>query len=194
MLKISSGNNKLGSIPNVSLTPCIACSPDAPCKKSCYASKFLRRPNVKRAWSHNLQRARRNRAGYFADIAEFLKKKAPRFFRWHVAGDILDMDYFLAVCNIAERFPATKFLIFTKRHDIITSANVTIPGNLAVVASMWPGWGDMEKVRNFSKAWMQDGTETRIPANAIECPGNCESCGACWGMSRAKLDVVFHKH
>ena len=41
---------------------------------------------------------------------------------------------------------------------------------------------------------MQDGTETRVPEDAIRCPGNCETCGLCYELPRLGRDVVFHKH
>src|ERR1035437_875610 len=34
--------------------------------------------------------------------------------------------------------------------------------------------------------------ETRVPADAIACPGNCESCGMCYELERLGHDVVFH--
>jgi hypothetical protein len=62
--------------------------------------------------------------------------------------------------------------------------------------SMWPGWGnaDAVKAQGLSIAWMQDGTETRIPSDAMKCPGRCDTCGACWGLAKRGIDVVFKKH
>ena len=40
----------------------------------------------------------------------------------------------------------------------------------------------------------EDGSEVRVPKDAIECPGNCESCGMCYELDRLGRDVVFHKH
>jgi hypothetical protein len=51
-----------------------------------------------------------------------------------------------------------------------------------------------ENPHNHRIAWMQDGTETRIPKGAIECHGNCETCGLCYELPRLGVDVVFHKH
>lgn len=195
MARISRGNEKLGGIPNISLTSCVSCAKDAPCKKSCYANKLQFRPNVRKAWAANLKQARANPAEFFLDVQAYLYKKQPKFFRWHVAGDILNAEYFKNIRYIAALFPKTKFLCFTKRHDLLKDImSVCLPDNLAIIASMWPGWGDPEKVKGYSKAWMQDGTETRIPADAIECPGSCETCGACWGLSKIGKDVVFNKH
>jgi hypothetical protein len=194
MAKISDGNMKLGNIPNVSLTPCKSCSPDAPCKKKCYAMKAYRMyPKVRKAWDTNRKESKSNRTKYFADIRKFLAKKMPRFFRWHVAGDIPDEDYLSHMVNIAKTFPEVKFLAFTKRHDILKDwPAVEMPKNLSIVASMWPNWGSAPE--GYPRAWMQDGTEKRVPENALECPGACHNCGACWNLKNLKRDVVFHKH
>ena len=42
-------------------------------------------------------------------------------------------------------------------------------------------------------AYMQDGTEKRV-TNALECPGNCETCGMCWNLKSLNKNVVFKKH
>jgi hypothetical protein len=194
MAKISEGNSKLGKIPNISLMPCKDCGADVPCKKECYAMRFFRMyPPVKKAWTENSEQCQNDRSHYFADIREYLEKKNPDFFRWHVAGDIPDTGYFAGMISIAEKFPNTKFLAFTKRHDILSCfIKKSIPANLTVVASMWPGWGTAPK--GYPRAWMQDGTEKRVPKDALVCPGNCGDCGACWNLKNLKKDVVFNKH
>ena len=193
MARISDGNMKLGKIPNVSLTPCKACSPDAPCKKKCYAMKAYRMyPLVRKAWDINTKEVATKREKYFADIRKFLTKKQPKYFRWHVAGDIPDVAYLYEMVQIAADNAAVKFLCFTKRHDIAEQFK-NIPPNLEIVLSMWPKWGNAS-MKGFRRAWMQDGTETRIPANAIECPGFCENCGMCWSLGKLGRDVVFNAH
>ena len=67
-----------------------------------------------------------------------------------------------------------------------------LPDNLTIVLSAWL---DMSYINPFGLpiAFMQDGTETRI-SDALECPGNCETCGICWALKSIKKNVVFHKH
>jgi hypothetical protein len=62
-----------------------------------------------------------------------------------------------------------------------------------IVFSAWPGMTFLNP-HGHRVAWMQDGSETRVPDDAIECPGNCESCGLCFEHDRLGRDVVFHKH
>ena len=189
---ISDSNSKLGKIPNISLRPGSDCGNSDPCIKNCYAVKIYRMyPNVRNAWSDNSTIARENPSQYFADIADYLETKRPKFFRWHVSGDILNQDYFGEMVALAIRFPETRFLAFTKMHMLDFSS---APVNLSVVVSMWPGLPVPENQAHMPKAWMQNGAENRVPESAIECPGICDVCGMCWDLGKLGRDVVFNKH
>ena len=186
---ISKGNSKLGSIPNVSLVPVKDCANCQFCKSTCYAMKAWRQyPQVRKAWRKNSTAVRGpQRASWFQSIDRYIAKRTPEYFRWHVAGDILDQHYYECVREMAKRHPDTKFLCFTKRYDLKLLHR---PKNLAIVISIYPG---MKKPKTrHPKAWMQDGTETRIPKDAIECSGSCSGCNACWDLQGK--DVFFHKH
>ena len=187
-MKISKGNSKLGAIPNVSLTPIRSCANCSACRRDCYALKAYRQhPATKRAWDHNFQEATHARGDYFRAIGAWLHKARPAFFRWHVSGDILDQEYLDYMIEVALDLPGTVFLAFTKRGDLEYSS---APGNLRIRFSQWPGMPEL-RAPGILGAWMQDGTETRIPASAIKCPGSCENCRACWN---SKKDVYFLKH
>ena len=189
-VRISTGNSKLGILPNISLSPCAACRKDAPCKTQCYARKAFRQyTTVRNAWSGNLRKARKSQTRYFAAIRSYLATYRPSFFRWHVAGDILDQPYLARMKSIAREFPAIRFLAFTKMHEL---SYRQIPENLTIVFSMWPSWGNTRK--HMPRAWFQDGTENRVPDNALRCPGHCEGCGLCWALPELDRDVVFEKH
>lgn len=193
MICVSNGNSKLGSIPNISLIPGKDCG-DVPCKAQCYALKAWKQySEVRSAWRRNSRTAHDNPDAYFAQLRDYLTRKSPRWFRWHVAGDILDQPYLESMKAIAVDFPAIRFLAFTKRHDLDYRK---LPANLAIVFSLWPSWGSLSKARKLGLgiAFMQDGTEKRVPSNAIECPGNCENCAMCWHLKKIGRDVVFHKH
>ena len=117
-------------------------------------------------------------------------------FRFHVGGDIIDNMYFDYMVAIARDFPATKFLAFTKKYEIVNdyiSNGDTIPDNMSIVFSSWIGL-EMINPHSFPVAWYQDGTETRIPESAIECFGTCDSCGICWNLKYLGVDVLFYDH
>lgn len=193
---ISPGNMKIGKIPNISLLPGGCCADDAPCRNECYAMKAYKLyPGTRAAWGENTALADCDPCEYFGQIKQFLFKKKPEFFRWHVAGDILNGKYLQDMIDIANLFRETKFLAFTKRLDLLwqgTEAIKQLPANLTLIQSMWPGWGT--PIDGYPVAWMQDGRETRIPSTAFVCPGNCTACGQmCWSMVDG-THVVFHKH
>ena len=186
-MKISKGNSKLGAIPNISLTPIKSCANCSSCRKDCYALKAYRQyPATRKAWDHNLAQARRDPDQYFHGVYQYIRGKSPAFFRWHVSGDILSQGYLASMSAIADSCPGTTFLCFTKRHDLDYSR---VPDNLVMRFSIWPGMALPKQA--FPFAWLQDGTETRIPKTAIKCPGSCENCKACFTSTK---DVYFNKH
>lgn len=190
----SKSNIKLGAIPSISLPPIETCPNGVLCADKCYALKAWRQyPATRRAWTENLVLYRGNPENYFQPLLRWLIKHKPKFFRFHVSGDIPDSTYWEFLCETAKVAKQTRFLVFTKNFGLdFTMA----PSNLSVVLSMWPGhplptgWA-----ATLPRAWMQDGTETRSGADiAMPCPGNCQTCGACWGLAQKGLDVVFNLH
>lgn len=189
-VRISGGNMKLGKICSVSTSPISGCVPTVPCSRECYAMKAYRlRPVVKKAWDNNLAMVMTQRELFFSQISEYLNKNMPRFFRWFVGGDIIDQDFLAKMNKLALEYPNTRFLSFTKNHDLDFTG---LTSNLVIIASMWPKWGNPNIP--LPKAWMQDGTETRVPSDAMECTGACDKCNMCWHLPSINRDVVFHKH
>ena len=195
--RISNGNSKLGTIANISLAPGKTCSAEA-CKTclngGCYAMKSYRMyKNVRAAWDANTQLAVEDLATMEADLHKyFASMNAPRFFRIHVGGDFVSREYAEMWARVATAAPATNFLAFTKQWDNIRG--VEFPDNVSIVLSAWPGTTIPEDLRKlYSVAWLDDGAE-EIPENALECPGNCQTCGVCWSLAKRHMDVKFRKH
>lgn len=195
--KISAGNSKLGTIPNISLTPGRTCSAEA-CRTcyvdGCYACKAYKQyKQTKAAWDsntalaiHDLPTMERDLMSYFGGML------APRFFRVHTGGDFVSRDYAAMWARVAAANPGTNFLAFTKQWDMVRG--IDFPQNFSLVLSAWPGTEiPADLAARYSVAWVDDGN-TQIPANAMECPGNCDTCGACWGLARMGIDVKFRKH
>lgn len=195
--KISAGNSKLGTIANISLTPGRTCSPEA-CKTcltgGCYAMKAYRMyKNTRAAWDANTDLALNDLGTMEKELIKYFSSMtAPRFFRIHVAGDFVTREYAEMWARVAAVAPATNFLAFTKQWDNIR--DIEFPDNVSIVLSAWPGTEIPEDLRKlYSVAWLDDGTE-EVPNDAIECPGNCASCGVCWSLSKRHIDVKFRKH
>ena len=199
LLCISDANEKV-PFPNISLFPGRDCGEAAKhCGRDCYAMKFTRFwPTVFNAWTQNSKAFRwADRSGDWsalrAEIIAYMKRprhEPVRYFRIHVAGDFLSQAHVDFWSEIASSFSCTKWLAFTKQWQLFFDKT---PTNLQIIYSMWPGMPD-NAPKTARRAWIQDSTEKRIPADAIECPGYCGNCGMCWSLATIGRDVYFHKH
>lgn len=199
MIKITNSNIKMGAIPSFSLPSGVTCSKEA-CATcylhGCYARKIERlRPNVLAAYQHNYQECLNDLPFVEQQLMHyFAEPNAPRLFRIHAHGDFYSVGYFDMWLRVIRANPQVKFLAFTKQYHMIHHALNDLPENLRLVWSAWPGVPVPPDIREkLTIAWMQDGTETRVPETAHHCSGKCQDCNAqCW--SNLKDDVVFHKH
>lgn len=195
-LHISDGNMKLGKIPNISIIPGNDCGNASHCVATCYARKAYKSyPSTKTAWDENSAMFwTAEQTGDWSPILDplraYLTKKNPVYFRWHVAGDFISQAHVDHAFLLAKEFDHIKFLAFTKMDTLDFSM---APPNFSVVASMWPGMPDRFPA-SMPRAWMDDGTDPRIPEQVVECPNGCDTCGACWNLGTIGKDVRFHKH
>ena len=185
---------------NISLPPGITCSPGVPCFNSgCYARKFYNlRTTCKLAWDHNYRLVQLERNFYFTSIGVAIARANIKLFRWHVSGDLIDMDYLVRMNALARTLPKVKFLAFTKQYGIIEqfiTDESDQAENLSIVISTWPGLMIPPALDHLPTAWMRDPVkpDVRIPEKATECDGGCEKCGLCWGLKHGE-SVVFDKH
>lgn len=193
-MHISYGNMKLGRIANWSLPPGVACSDIAKTTcfvSGCYARKAYRMyPETRAAWHDNYDVCLNNLPTFETGMNMFLDSYKGEFFRVHTAGDFFSSDYTSSWDKITRSHPNIKFLAFTKQFDIVRPFDFA--DNFTVILSAWPCVEvPKDLIDKYHVAWMQDGTEDRIPADALHCPGDCTTCGACWGLNR---DTYFTKH
>ena len=123
-------------------------------------------------------------------IAARVARRSRVYFARHVAGDILSTDYLRGMCRVARANPHTHFSHFTKAFDIVNryEDREVLPDNLVIIFSAWPGM-TFDNPHRHRVAWMQDGTESRVPEDAIRCSGNCETCGLRYELPRLDRDV-----
>lgn len=203
---ISEHNSKMGDIPSVSLPPVKACGNSLLCRKKCYAKRpYKMYPNTRRSWDQNLRLFALDGAYYFTSINDYLvnksspirKPKVPfTMFRWHVSGDIINQPYMEGIALTADMFPKINFLCFTKMYHVVDNhirGYDALSSNLQVVLSAWPGL-ELFNPWDLPVAWVDDGTEDRIPDSAVMCAGNCDTCGSCWDLSNRGHDVYFKLH
>lgn len=204
-LHISKGNRKTGSIPAFSLPPLFSCSGTA-CKtcgeNGCYALKnmcchgYTDKNNVLKAWTENLVYSILDIEGLEKELNDYFDSiSAPRYFRVHVGGDFVSRNYARMWFRIAKNHPHTRFLAFTKQFDFIREIPFFDLENFSLVLSGWTGVNIPDDLRTYYRcAWCDDGIETRIPSDSLECPGNCETCGMCWNLKQIGKDTYFNKH
>ncbi len=200
---ISLSNAKLGGfIPCVNLPPVITCRTGAPCQKGCYACKgHYLYANVQKSLTDNLNAFKGDLTAYFNDIIDFLKNGLViyRFFRWHSSGDIVNTDYLAGVVRVAQECKNTRFLIFTKKFELVNDFIKTggeIPENLNVVFSAWDKDFKVENPYNLPVAYVDFKDKSKnpqIPVTAFKCSGNCEKCLACWNIQKGQA-TVFNQH
>ena len=183
-LCISTGNNKIGKTLNVSLPPILTCANCKECKMYCYDIKAcLQYPNtVINARIRNLVILQKDRNEYFNRIEKRIqRRKLNKAFRWHVAGDIVDYDYFDRMVTIATNHPDWIFWTYTKNYPIVNEwirnhgeTKENLPKNLSVMFSEWKGLPMVNPYNMPVFSVFFDGDE--LPENAYICPGNCDIC------------------
>ena len=191
-MAISTENTKLGKIHNISLRPVADCGSCKHCRDNCYALKAYRQyPDTRASWDANSKMARLDPLIYEAMLNAWLMTRKPRFFRLFVSGDFLSQAHVDIHVRVARRNPGTKFLAFTKMHDLDFSA---APSNMSIVLSRWIGDTEPANPLGLRMAWYQDGTETRVPDNAIPCSDKCDKCFKCWSLKSIGRDIVLNAH
>lgn len=116
-------------------------------------------------------------------------------FRIHDSGDFINVEYFLAWCEIAKRLPHLRFWAPTREIKIAKLAKMVAPSNLRVRYSVI-------KVDQYPEAtpdlpfvsYVEH--KVKVPAGIPVCPapkqGNqCRSCDTCWSDAPS---VAYHKH
>lgn len=180
-LCLSAGNRKIGRVMNVSLPPVLSCGQCRECMHYCYDVKAcLQYPGtVIDARIRNWAILKADRAEYFKRIEERIaRRRRNKYFRWHVAGDIVDRDYFENMVRIADRHPDFVFCTYTKMYGIVNefmNDGGKIPENFHIMFSEWRGL-PMDNPYHFPEFRVVFKGEDR-PAGHY-CPGNCDICKA----------------
>ena len=194
-ISISKGNSKMGAIPSVSLPACITCNPGAPCFKKCYARRLAaRRATVRDAYNRNLDILRDDPRAYWAQVKA--AAITTRFFRYHVSGDIPNIEYLFNMAALAIELPGTMFLAFTKQYNIVNAFienGGIIPNNLQIIFSNWNDW----KCKNpYNLPVCEIVLKGSEPAPDWKiCGGNCTACACagigCWELKNGETIAIY---
>lgn len=194
-VSISRGNVKMGAIPSVSLPACTTCNANAPCFKKCYALRMARRrPTVGDAYARNLSILDSDPGAYWLQVKA--AAITTRFFRYHVSGDIPNIEYFREMVRTAQELPHTNFLAFTKQYNIVNEYLTNggeIPSNLKILFSNWGTW-KCENPHNMPTCEVVLKGSEPAPNWKI-CGGNCTACACagigCWELKNGETIAIF---
>jgi len=191
-VKISEKNSKLGRIANISVVPVESCPNSGFCHELCYARPIYNRfPHTKAAWDRNWEMFKQSPRTYRDSIIYMLnhgKLGTSGLFRWHVGGDIPNQEYLGIMAEIAESFPETEFMAFTKAYSLDFCG---VPSNFHTIMSAWAG---MPINTDFPIAYVKE-LDNRWEDHEIvyDCAGDCRSCRKCWEAEKGSA-ITLHLH
>lgn len=193
--KVTQGNRKLGSICAINLPAIVTCRENAPCKKGCYATKgTFRYKNVSQCYENNLKAFMMDAKQTEEDILDQLPLRG--FCRIHGSGDVVNAEYFLMLISIAKKAKGVKFMMFTKKYEIVNdyiSNGGKVPRNLKILLSNWIDW-KCENPHNLPTAELYDPkVDNFVSKKLLPCSGKCDQCFSCWDIRKGS-GVVFVKH
>lgn len=195
---ISNGNVKIGRVMNVSLAPILSCGNCSECQFWCYDIKACLQytKTVVDARIRNWVIFIRDRDEFFRRIEDKLRRRRKnKYFRWHVAGDIVDLDHFIRMVEVAKNHPDFIFWTYTKMYAIVNEfcdkyGKETIPSNFSVMFSEWRGL-PMDNPYGFAEFRVRFDGEPEPPC--YHCPGNCDVCKkgnrGCLGQETTYNDI-----
>ena len=127
----------------------------------------------------NLAILEKDREVYFDRIEQAIsRRRKNKWFRWHVAGDIVDFDYFVHMAEISREHPDFTFWTYTKNYAVVNSycavyGKDNIPANFTVMFSEWRGM-PLDNPYGFPEFRVVFKDEQ--PPKGFYCPGNCDIC------------------
>ena len=201
-VKLSNSVRKLGQgIVTLNFPAGITCRENAPCASGCYAKhgNFLF-DAVKARHMENYMAYVDDKEMFWDQIAAQLFIVPYRFFRYFSSGDIPDAEFVYGMVDLANKFPKTNFLCFTKQCEFVNEyidKNGGFPKNLVVILSNWKDWL-AENPHNLPTSYVRFKNEFHyIPDDAHKCPKYCGDCvmtgGSCWHLKNGE-SVCFDKH
>lgn len=198
---ISKGNQKIGHVLNVSLAPIVTCGNCKECAAYCYdVRSCFQYSDVIDARARNTAIFDMNRDVFFSRLHDVMSRRRKNFFlRFHVSGEIRDLDHFSRMVETARMFPHYTVWTYTKMYWIVNeyvrkhggSIKKAIPANFHVMFSEWRGLPMVNpyKFPVFRCVFTSKGE--KLPKGKWVCPGDCQVCiNACRGCVASENSVV----
>ena len=190
-LYVSNGNKKM-SLPTFSLPAkqtCPGCTKQ--CAAGCYARKAeIAYPTVLPSRKRNWKATKSDR--FVENMIAIVKSKNKKWFRIHESGDFYSQSYLDKWVEVVKACPKVRFLAFTKSFKLSFLEALKLP-NLSLVWSVWPDT-DIDSIPAGPRAYAGDCSHHEYANEALECPGNCDTCMVCWSLAKRGIDVHFEIH
>jgi hypothetical protein len=150
--------------------------------------------NTRTAYSRNLNILQEDARAYWLQVKA--AAMVTRFFRYHVSGDIPNIEYFNNMIQLAQELPGTQFLAFTKQYNIVNeylNNGGVIPDNLKILFSNWGAWKCSNPhglpVCEVILKNTQPDPDWKI------CGGNCTACACagigCWELKNGDTIGIY---
>lgn len=198
---MNNNNSKLG-IGCLSLPlPVVACRPDAPCFKECYAQHGCQSfAGVQGAYYRNFRIYNENPELFFEQVRFKIKVSGLSKVRYFDSGDYPNENFLEETVKIAKEFHEVKFMAFTKKYELVNKylEQNSLPDNYNIMFSAWDKLWNVPNPHNLPIAYVkfkEDRLTPEIPKNAFHCPGKnstCSACGLCW--NKQVKAVYFDEH
>ena len=164
----------------------------------CYALKGRYRfRNVKEALERRYQAAKNN-PGWIYGMVYLIQATKHKEFRWHDAGDLIDLQHLLRIFEVCKLTPDVKHWLPTREAQILSNIDPRmVPDNLIIRLSATKVDGPAPKSWPGTATVVTDVIGPPTATVGARCPapmqGNtCQDCRACW--DKKIKNVSYGKH
>ena len=164
----------------------------------CYALKGRYRfSNVKEALERRYQAAKNN-PGWIYGMVYLIQATKHKEFRWHDAGDLIDLQHLLRIFEVCKLTPDVKHWLPTREAQILSNIDPRmVPDNLIIRLSATKVDGPAPKSWPWTSTVVTDVIGPPTATVGARCPapmqGNaCQDCRACW--DKKIKNVSYGKH
>lgn len=180
-LKISEMTGKLANIPALNTNPLMNpfCAkmrecPGSICSK-CYSCSMLKtfRSGCAPSWNEN---------GRILSEGPLSPGDIPTtnavFFRFSAHGELLNETHFLNLCTIAKANPRTRFVLWTKRKNIVRRNRAEVPANMGLI---WSNPIIDKAIKKAPKGFHKVFNVVSEHSSKVNCGGRkCFDCAKCY--------------
>ena len=164
----------------------------------CYALKGRYRfPNVKEALERRYQAAKNN-PGWIYGMVYLIQATKHKEFRWHDAGDLIDLQHLLRIFEVCKLTPDVKHWLPTREAQILSNIDPRmVPDNLIIRLSATKVDGPAPKSWPWTSTVVTDVIGPPTATVGARCPapmqGNaCQDCRACWDPETKNVAYGIH--